>query len=215
MTAPSPSIERDGGGGPGTVVWIVGVALVAGAAALVASSLQRPPVPSHPPSAVAPEPVGDRLVGPTTYTVDASDRWIFFDFSRGSAVPPEDARGARWDLAFNRFKIVANGGDGFPGRGGVRDLGEVAFDSVRSAPGGGYVESRIRGDSTNAALEDWYDYSWTSHILTPKPHVWAVRTADGRYAKIEILGYYCPGARPGCVTFRYVYQGGEGSSLVP
>jgi hypothetical protein len=43
--------------------------------------------------------------------------------------------------------------------------------------------------------------------------VWAVRAAAGRYAKIEIVGYYCPGPRPGCLTFRYVYQG-NGSPLV-
>jgi len=43
--------------------------------------------------------------------------------------------------------------------------------------------------------------------------VWAVRTADGRYAKLEMVGYYCPGARPGCPTFRYVYQG-DGSTAV-
>jgi len=41
-----------------------------------------------------------------------------------------------------------------------------------------------------------------------------LRTADGRYAKIEILGYYCIGALPGCTTFRYVYQGGGGTDVV-
>jgi hypothetical protein len=34
-----------------------------------------------------------------------------------------------------------------------------------------------------------------------------VRTADGRFAKMRILSYYCTGATPGCVTFEYVYQG--------
>lgn len=40
-----------------------------------------------------------------------------------------------------------------------------------------------------------------------------MRTADGRYAKLEMVGYYCPGARPGCPTFRYVYQG-DGTTAV-
>jgi hypothetical protein len=48
-------------------------------------------------------------------------------------------------------------------------------------------------------------------VLTPKPRVWAVRTGDGRYAKLEMVGYYCSGAQPGCPTFRYVYQG-DGST---
>jgi hypothetical protein len=43
--------------------------------------------------------------------------------------------------------------------------------------------------------------------------VWALRTADGRYVKFEILGYYCPGAQPGCLTIRYVYQGSGARSL--
>jgi hypothetical protein len=50
-------------------------------------------------------------------------------------------------------------------------------------------------------------------VLSPKPHVWAVRTAYGRYAKLEMVGYYCAGARPGCPTFRYVYQS-DGSTAV-
>jgi hypothetical protein len=75
------------------------------------------------------------------------------------------------------------------------------------------VGSRARSDSTNAAIERWYDYSWTSHVLRPRPRVWAVRTADGRHAKLEILSYYCPGATPGCPTFRYVYAGGGGTEV--
>ena len=62
-------------------------------------------------------------------------------------------------------------------------------------------------------IASWYRYGFFSHVLSPKAHVWAVRTAEGRYAKMEIVGYYCPGAQPGCLTFRYVYQG-DGSTRV-
>jgi hypothetical protein len=37
---------------------------------------------------------------------------------------------------------------------------------------------------------------------------------DGRYAALQILGYYCAEARPGCLTFRYVYQGASDSREV-
>jgi hypothetical protein len=37
--------------------------------------------------------------------------------------------------------------------------------------------------------------------------VYAVRTADGRYAKVELVNYYCAGVGAACVTFRYAYQG--------
>lgn len=195
------------------VVLAVSGLLLALAVAMVVSSLSRPSVDAYVPTPPDPSPAGGGLTGPRTYTVDASDPagWRFFDFSRGSVVEEHDPTG--WDLAFRRFHIVANGGKGFVGDGGVLDLGAVPFDSVTTVPRTGYVRSRAGTDTTNAATEDWYDYSFTSHLLRPRPRTYAVRTADGKYAKIRILGYYCPGARPGCVTFRYVYQG-DGSVRV-
>ena len=196
--------------------WILGVVtalLVVAAVTLILVSLRRPTVAEHPPTPPDPSPAGDSLVGPVVYTVDASasGRWVFFDFSRGSTV--ENPGPEAWDLAFQRFYIVSNGGEGFAGRGGLLDLGPVAFDSVTVVPEGGYVSSEAERDTTNAATEEWYDYSFTSHLLTPRPRTYAVRTADGRYAKLEVVGYYCPGARPGCLTFRYAYQG-DGSLRV-
>jgi hypothetical protein len=88
----------------------------------------------------------------------------------------------------------------------------MTFEGVSHVPETGYVVAE-KSDSVNAALEDWYDYSMTSHVLQPKETVYAIRTADGRYAKIEILGYYCAGALPGCTTFRYVYQGGGSTDV--
>lgn len=189
------------------VVGGVALVLVAAAVAMVVFSLQRPPVQEYLPTTAQPVAVGDSLMGPEVYTVDASSssEWIFFDFSRGSVV--DDPAPTEWDLAFQRFYIVANGGEGFPGRGGLRDLGPVPFDSVKVVPADGYVASEAGTDTTNAATAEWYDYSFTSHLLTPRPRTYAVRTADRRYAKLEVVGYYCPGARPGCLTFRYVYQG--------
>ena len=111
------------------------------------------------------------------------------------------------DLAFRRYSIVAGVG------AGIRDLGDTRFDDVRTVPPDGYSTNEERGEPRNPAIASWYDYGFFTHVLSPKPHVWAVRTADGRYAKMQIVGYYCPGARPGCLTFRYVYQG-DGSTHV-
>jgi hypothetical protein len=177
-------------------------------AILVALTLQREPPPAFVPTEPAPREVGDSLIGPVTYTIDArsGERWAYFDFSRGSAV--ERPGPTDWDLAVRRFRIIVNGGRGFAGDGGLIDLGEITFDSVLEAPADGWVESvGQRVDSTNAAVQKWYAYGFTSHLLTPRPHVWAVRTADGHFAKFEILGYYCPGATPGCLTIRFAYQG--------
>ena len=114
---------------------------------------------------------------------------------------------ASWDLAFRRYAIVAGAS------GGILDLGEVRFDEVRSVPAAGYQANEGNADPRNPAIAGWYRYGFFSHVLSPKPHVWAVRTADGGYAKIELVSYYCPRSQPGCLTFRYVYQG-DGSRVV-
>lgn len=191
-------------------VLLMSSAVLAVAVVLVGLSLRREPPVAYAPTALEPRPAGDSLVGPIRVTLDASDPadWVYFDFSHGATRdrPASDA----WDLAFRRFNVRVNGGDGFAGGAGVVDLGDVAFDSVRVLPDTGYVGSLPR-DSINPAIDRWYDYGFTSHLLTPKPRVYAIRTADGRYAKLRFLSYYCPGATPGCMTFEYVFQGLAGA----
>jgi hypothetical protein len=203
--------ERGPRARPGPI--LAGAAVVAVAAALVALTLRRPEVPGYSPTPAAPAEVGRALVGPIVYTVDATapDRWRYFSFRLGSVVDDPAARD--WDLGFRRYQIVANGGQGFLGEGAIRDLGPVPFAAVRTVPADGYVASVSSPDPENAAIARWYSYGFFTHVLSPRPHVWAIRTADGRYAKLEILAYYCPGSQPGCVTFRYVYQGDGSTAL--
>jgi len=178
------------------------------AVVFVWSSLRNPDVSTYAPSQNTPEEAGSSLVGPRTVTINTSDGdvWRYFDFSRGAVV--EAPGPTDWDVAFRRFQIMVNGGAGFTGRAGVLAMSGLALDSVADVPSEGYTMTETARDSVNSAIERWYDYSWTSHLLTPKPAVYAIRTADGRYAKMEFVGYYCVGAVAGCVTFRYVYQGG-------
>lgn len=189
-----------------TPVLIIG-AIVVLAAVLVAFTLRRPAVMTYAPTPPVARDVGRALVGPVLYTVDATDpeRWRHFSFRLGAVV--DEASGIAWDLAFRRYQVIANGGKGFAGQGGIVDLGATRFDAVTTVPAAGYQPNEGSPDPRNPAISSWYSYGFFSHLLTPKPHVWAVRTADGRYAKLEMVGYYCPGGQPGCVTFRYVFQG--------
>ena len=181
--------------------------MVVVAVALVVLSVRRPAVATYAPTPPSPRDVGPTLVGPLLYTVDASnpDQWRYFSFRFGSVL---DNAGPRdWDLAFRRYQIIANGGPRFTGEGGVVDLGRVAFDDVTWAPEAGYHVTEGDAEPRHPVLSGWYSYSYFSHVLTPKPRVWAVRSAAGRYAKVEFVSYYCANLEPGCVTFRYVYQG--------
>jgi hypothetical protein len=179
--------------------------------------LPGPPVGNFvvtPPHAVE---VGARLVGPVLYTLDAraSERWTFFDFSRGSVVEVPHQFGVDWDLAFQRHKILANGGATNPkGKGAILNLGEVAFDGMVEVPAEGYIEDTIAAinpeaiTTENLAIKAWYHYNFLTHVLRPKPNVYVIRTADGRYAKMRIVSYYCDGGQAsGCFTIEYVYQG--------
>jgi hypothetical protein len=181
--------------------------MVVVATTLVTLSLRRPSVPTFAPTTPGARDAGRSRVGPVRYTVDAThpERWRHFSFRLGSVI--DDPGALDWDLAFRRFQIIANGGPRFAGRGGAVDLGEVAFAAVTSAPESGYRPTEGEGEPRNPALAGWYRYGFFSHMLTPKPRVWAVRTADGRYAKLEVVSYYCPDFQPGCLTFRYVFQG--------
>ena len=130
---------------------------------LVFGTLQQPELPTFPPSTVAPADVGNALVGPLTYTVDAREEtgWRYFDFSVGAEV--FEPGPTEWDLAFRRFNIIANGGAGFFGSAGIRDLGPVSFDSLVAVPLDGYTVTTAGRDSVNAAIGRWYSYSWSSH----------------------------------------------------
>jgi hypothetical protein len=184
---------------------LLGVTMVGAiAVTLVALTLRQPEIPTYPPTPPAPREAPRALVGPVLYTVDATaaDTWRHFSFRLGSVVD-----GAGGDLAFRRYAIIAGAGSG------ILDLGERRFEEVRTVPTTGYQGNEGTGEPRNPAIAGWYHYGFFSHVLSPKPRVWAVRTADGHYAKLQMVGYYCPGSRPGCVTFRYVYQG-DGSTTV-
>lgn len=206
-------------GGPSLRTLAIPAAIVAGlglaAFLFVAASLRRPDLPMFAPTVPAPREVGAATAGPAQVTIDATDQtaWRRFDFSRGVVV--ERPGPLEWDLAVRRTEIIANGGPGFAGQGGILDLGEISFSSVGEVPADGYRVNEAGRDTLNPAIDDWYDYGFTTHVLTPVPRVYAIRTADGRYAKIQILGYYCPGARAGCLTFRYVYQGDGSTRVTP
>ena len=199
---------------PLAAIVIIGLLVIAAVIFVVSSFRQSTPLTWYPVSISDPQEVGDQLVGPSVFTVDGrGDEPTLFDFSTGSVVESPDPLG--WDLAFQRFTILANGGPDFAGQGGILDLGITSLDSLTTVPTNGYAVNTSGRDVSNAATAQWYEYSWTSHVLSPKPKVFAVRTADGRYAVFQILSYYCPAAQAGCTTIRYRYQGAGGTMFGP
>jgi len=193
-------LERRGAARPPILVLVMAAAFVLLVVALLIGSFTRPELPPFQLSVPHPAPVGDTLVGPATYTLDASasDQWHRFRFARSAAVDS-----GAWDIAFRRFRLIAAPG------AGIQDLGLVPFDSVALLPAEGYLPNDVARDTTNPGVGKWYDYSMVTHLLTSKRHIYGVRTAEGKYAKLEMLAYYCREAGTACITFRYAYQGGS------
>jgi hypothetical protein len=170
---------------------------IAVTAYLVIASMVKRSVPTFDPSprvtaSVEPGPRHD-----DTITVDATDskRWQFVDFDRGGVVAPPDTAG--WDLAVRRYHVIASDV--------IADLGLQRFEDVRDVPEGGFVANVVDDDTSNAAIRRWYKYSMITHLLEPTGHAYAVRTREAQLAIVQILGYYCTGLRPGCLTLRYTY----------
>jgi hypothetical protein len=166
------------------------VAVIVG---VVATALMPRSVATFAPSLAPVRPVAHGSVDTVTFDARSGEEWRFFDLDRGTLLVPPDTAG--WDLAARRFRVI--------GATVAIDLGKVGFADARRVPEGAWVATDWGRDTVNAALDRWYRYGFLSHLLRPKGHVYAVRTSDGGWAKLEFLSYYCPGPEAGCVTVRY------------
>ncbi|MEE9165493.1 MAG: HmuY family protein [Nitrospinota bacterium] len=177
-------------------------------------------------SPVNPAEVGTKLTDTIVYTFDSStlEKWAFFDFSRGSIVSDvssfKDPKG--WDLAFRRAKMASNGGG--TNKNGIVEVASLKttdFDSVTSVPGDAKFIQDTRtsagADPKNASLDKWYSYNFMDHNLKSYRNVLIIKTAEGNYAKMQIINYYCKKGEEklaGCYSIKYVYQGNGGKNFV-
>jgi len=141
-----------------------------------------------------PAPTGIEARGDGTFAlfVDATDdaRWVYVRLDEG--VVDVDAT---WDLAFRRFTIAVNGGASGPGAGLAARGAETALTAATRAPDDGWQADRPDGDdpgdAPDRAFDAWYAYDEATHILSPEPGVWYVRSGDGaRYYAVAVEGYY-------------------------
>ena len=128
-----------------------------------------------PAETIATEPLAD---GSFMTRVDASDAeaWIYFSFVSGAQVIPLDPlNSSDWDLGFQRFHIISNGGASGSAGAAIAVLTEQSFDAVVSAPADGYVPDQPDSDDSdsvvNSAFEEgdgWYAYDEMTNRLSPR-----------------------------------------------
>ena len=106
-------------------------------------------------------------------------------------------------------------------------MGKVTLSSVTVAPTSGYVTdvefeiSDVGGglppptkmSTANAELSKAIGFTGPPPAYTPNEHVYVVKTADGKYAKMIITSFYNEKAESGYITFSYVYQADGSTDL--
>ena len=156
----------------------------------------------------APSDVRDHQTG----EIIEENEFVYFDFSTGGTV----AQTADWDIAFKGTKIIVNGG--VNGTGNVSATVVLStFDDLTEAPSADKFtqDTELATAIPSGSGNGWYEYNPANHLISPIPgRVIVVKTSEGNYAKMEILGYYKDApANPDpntdqadTFTFNYAYQ---------
>jgi hypothetical protein len=127
-----------------------------------------------------------------------SGKFSFFSLETKSLIPNSDSATNRWDIAFRGTTILTNNGSSGPGNGGgfvqvgtFDGLTSISADSVFK------VDAAPVYAITTGSGRGWYTYDGANNLVTPTPgRVIVIRTASGKYAKLEISCYYKKGVTP-------------------
>jgi len=150
--------------------------------------------------------------------------WIYYSFESNEELTGIDESNYQtnttWDIAFNRQNVRTNGGTSGAGEAAVIDMGELDFNAVNSAPESGYtVDSTIEivanlstfpppmmNTNGNTLLSSAIIFSGPPPVYEPNNHIYVMKTANGNYAKIQIISFYDTDGESGFVSFKFFYQ---------
>ena len=150
--------------------------------------------------------------------------WIYFSLSQGKEIEVKEENHMEdqtWDLAFNRYNVRTNSGLSGKGQGGAFDTKLTDMSAVAEVPAGITFTEDTAADITGSFTGSGVTYvkSTLNEVLgtaikfqgppptyTPSNHVYIVKTADGKYAKIKVLGFHNEKGKSGFVSFEYAYQ---------
>jgi hypothetical protein len=147
----------------------------------------------------------------TRVNASSQEEWVYFSFVSGDQVIPLDPLNSPdWDLGFQRFHIVTNGGVSGSAGASVATLVDQTFESVTAAPVDGYLPDQPDTDDgdmlANSAFESgdgWYAYDEATNRLSPRPIVYVIQTGRGAHYKLSISDYYNAAGSSGYPRFSW------------
>lgn len=152
----------------------------------------------------------------------SAGKYTFYSLEKNAIVPNTDSASTKWDIAFVSTKILINGGTSGTGMGGAFVYTGL-FDDLKTIS----ADSVFKTDNAPASYavpygsgKGWYTYDQATSLVTPLAgRVLVIKTASGKYAKLEIINYYKGGvtlpvtasdadklSKQRYYTFRYIYQ---------
>lgn len=165
----------------------------------------------------------DTVLGLTSNGMPYSaGKYTFYSLEKNAIVPNTDSASTKWDIAFVSTKILINGGTSGTGMGGAFVYTGL-FDDLKTIP----TDSVFKTDNAPASYaipygsgKGWYTYDQATSLVTPLAgRVLVIKTASGKYAKLEIINYYKGGvtlpvtasdadklSKQRYYTFRFIFQ---------
>lgn len=156
------------------------------------------------------ETVKDIPANPTD--APSGNKYSFYSFKNGK-IANSDSASTKWDIGFRSTSIIVNSGISGMGQASAAVVDGI-FSDIKTVP---TTAVFAQDAATTLAIptgsgKGWYNYT-NNQIIPIAGKVILVKTADGKYAKMEILSYY-KGA-PSTIdansvgryySFRFVYQ---------
>lgn len=143
-----------------------------------------------------------------TVRIDATvhDTWRPIDLTLPGPIAVDDlATSVAWHLAVRRFHLAINGGVSGPGGIEAAFVEGATIDGPISVPADGWRTDVDAPDTdpptVEHALGDWYHYDPSTHVLTPRPGVFVLRSAEAAWA-VRVDGYYDDAGNSGFPTLR-------------
>jgi HmuY protein len=157
---------------------------------------------SSPETKMVKDIAADTIVGLVGGQPVGTGKYTFFSLEKNMVIPSSDSASTKWDIALAGTTILVNNTTSGPGQGGAFVWTGV-FDNLKTIP----ADSTFKTDNgaatpkvyaiTKGSGKGWYNYDFATSLVTPIPgRVLVIRTASGKYAKVEILNYYKGGVTP-------------------